>query len=343
MSNNQTLRIYPEQLIPNEANEKARPAETAEQRTERVQRMAKSICSTGQTHPVIAIHSDSDGIYEYIDGGGRVDAIKLINEGYCSGGKAPDEPMKVEILLRDDAADFYRIAVVSNIERTQNSLNDMIGIIRESRERNGWKGRGADSKVAEYLGILPSRVSEYGKVAAAPPEIKSRIASGEIKSLDAALKLMAVPDDKRAEVTERASELAKQDAAAQSSNSEQTDGAASMTSRHVQAAASESGVSVGKRNAKAISEWFGQITEACYGPEVVAFVDYLTGEYIPGTGTDRKLLNLFDEMVGTDSATKKAKAKEYKEQQKAEEVAEKERLKAEAEAAKAPKAAKGKK
>lgn len=336
------LQLMPEQLIANEANEKARPTETPEARRKRVEDRARNIAAIGQTTPVLAIATE-EGMFEYVDGGSRVEAIKLINEGFCSDGVPPSEPLMVQVILADEEADLFRIAVSSNIQRTDNTISDMIAIIQEAKDRNGWKGRGADTKVAEYLGILPSRVSEYQKVSRAPENIKAMIESGEIKSLDAALKLMVVPEEDQADVARRAKEIAEDEREAKRKNKETSkseessatdDTKGGVTADHVRKAAAEKGHAVGKRNAKALCEFFSMFTPANYSDEVVAFFDYLVTEYVPGTGTDRKAIQLFDAAIGTSTAEKKARAAEYKEQQKAEAKAEKERIAAEKEAEK---------
>ncbi len=180
---NQNIYLAPEQLTANEANEKARPAERPEDRAARVKIMAQSIAANGQELPVLIVEKTEDDVttYEYVDGGCRVEAIASLNEN----GSAP---IQVWCSLVDPGDDLFKKAVTANIHRTQNSLLDMAHIVQEAFERNSWKGRGGGKKVAEYLGILESRVSEYQKLLHAPPDIKAKIDSGELTSLEAALK-----------------------------------------------------------------------------------------------------------------------------------------------------------
>lgn len=207
------LLLRPEQLTAAEVNVKARPLEKPEARAKRVQELAYSIYMNGQIVPVLVTAKqvpdefDADGEpvmqYEYVDGGARVDAIAQLN--------TPDGGIQVWCSVVDQYADLYRTAVTSNLHRTQNSVLEMAMIIQEVRERNGWKTRGGAGKVAEYLCLLPSRVSEYEKILRAPKPIRDLIEAGEISTVDAALKLLA----QAPEVQERVARVAKEIAVAE--------------------------------------------------------------------------------------------------------------------------------
>ena len=197
---NLTLYLDPAQLVANDANDKARPAEGARARKARVAAMVQSLTANGQTTPISVV--EVDGAYEYVDGGCRVEA--MVELGW----------QEVWATKCDPADDLFRTAVVSNLHRTQHSLLDMAQICREVRERHGWKGRGGQKKVAEYLGIAEPRVSEFEKLLYATDAVKARIESGEIGSLDAALKLLSVEGSKQEEVAARAAEIAAEEEAA---------------------------------------------------------------------------------------------------------------------------------
>jgi hypothetical protein len=210
---NQYLYLPPEQLTANEANEKARPMESAERRAARVREMAESIACNGQEYPVLVVEvSEGESVtYEYVDGGCRVEAIALLNEQY---GLTLDQPKELKLVwcsLLNPTDDLFKIAVVANLHRTQNSIMEMAYIVHEARERNGWTGRGSTQKVADYLGILPSRVSEFEKMLHAPQAVKSRIESGEIQSMDAALKLLQAPPKQQEEIMTRAEQIAREE------------------------------------------------------------------------------------------------------------------------------------
>jgi hypothetical protein len=307
---NQNLYLSPEQLTANEANEKARPAEKPEARAERVKLMASSIASNGQELPVLIVEKEDDGVvtYEYVDGGCRVEAVASLNETLAT-------PLTVWCSLVDPTEDLFKKAVTANIHRTQNSNMDMAHIVQEAFDRNGWRGRGGGGKVAEYLGILPSRVSEYQKILHAPADIQAKINSGEIASLDAALKLMALPADKREEITAGAVRIAEEEQAERDTKRTSKRGGnprpdvplykpgkhkpATVKAKHVAKAAKEAGVETATPRAKSeISEFFEAVSEAAYPKAAVAFAEYFVGTWMKGEGTDRHARALFDAAVG---------------------------------------------
>jgi len=323
---NQYLYLDPAQLAANEANEKARPNESPESRRKRVEEMAESIAANGQEYPVLVVEIDSDDAvtYEYVDGGCRVEAIAHLNE------RANFQPMQVWCSLLDPRSDLFRTAATANLHRTQNSILDMAYIVQEARERNGWKGRGTGQKIAEYLGLSPSRVSEYEKVLHAPQSVRQRIESGEIVSLDAALKLMGVPAAEQEHVAERAAEIAEEEQGddrevhasnvrADDRNVGQHDSAppaamrggakTKVKAKHVARAAREVGHKSPRSKAD-ILVFFAKLVINGYPAPVQAFAKYLA-EWAAGSGTDKKLAELFDLAVGRKAkrSAKKAKGK----------------------------------
>lgn len=211
------LYLPPDQLEPNDANERARPGETAEERQRRVEMTARSIAATGQIHPVLVVELDSDtqfdeeGVplkrYEYVDGGARVDAIRLLNSQIADDAKGFSQDVWCSIV--DPSLDLFRLALSANIHRTQNSILQMSEIIQDVRQRNDWTSRGGQQKVCEYLGLLQSQVSGFEKIARAPKSVRDLIQSGEVTTVDAALKLMSVKPEELPLVTKRAQELAQ--------------------------------------------------------------------------------------------------------------------------------------
>jgi hypothetical protein len=322
---NQNLYLAPEQLTPNEANEKARPAEKPEDRAARVRIMAESILQNGQELPVLIVEKIEDDLatYEYIDGGCRVEAIAKLNE-HLEG----DTPARsVWCSLVEPYQDLFKLATSANIHRTQNTMLDIAHIVQEAFDRNGWKGKGAGKKVAEYLGIQESRVSEYQKLLHAPPDVKAKIESGELQTLEAALKLMSMPADKREEVGRRAQEIAQEEAEelaerkgkrAKGHNptpipeyqpGKHKPNVAKVKTKHVERAAKEKGVETTStpRAKSEISEFFEQVSDAAYPKPAVAFADYFVGTWMKGEGSDRKARELFDAAVGVKAPRKTVK------------------------------------
>jgi ParB-like chromosome segregation protein Spo0J len=214
---NQSLYLAPEQLSPNEANEKARPSETSAERAARVAAMAESIRANGQQYPVLVVQVEEGNVvtYEYVDGGCRVEAIARLNDQSVGTEYSTDgllwKPLVVWCSLVNPTEDLFRLACAGNMHRTQNSILDMALICQEARERNGWHGWGVGRKVAQYLGVSEPRVCEYEKLLKAPKAIQERIRSGEIATMDAALRLMGVEPCKQEQVVERAVEIAEEE------------------------------------------------------------------------------------------------------------------------------------
>lgn len=329
----ETLFLAPEQLTRNEANEKARPGETAAEHEARVDAMMQSIRLNGQKYPVLIaqvtdVADDGSEIerYEYVDGEVRVEAIaKLAAEG--NGG--PDV-VRCEVL--PEGTDLFRTAVVGNLHRTQNSLLQMAGIVQETRERNGWTGRGGSKLTAEYLGIQPSRVSEYEKLLRAPNGVKAKIESGQITALDAALKIMTVPESQRDETLRTAQEIADEekeqrkakeratrtekladavtgiadDSKADDRPEPQPDGSADeskparVTGRHVAEAARRTSPQTSlARSRQQLLDPFKEMLRRDYNPGSPAkeFLQFFVAAYAPGVGGQnaaQKLIRLFD-------------------------------------------------
>lgn len=338
-SQNVSIYVLPELLVANEANEKARPGEDAAKRVARVARMAQSIKAGRQNQPVLVTEiTDADGIhYEYIDGGSRVQAIALINAERAALPK-PLAPMNVWCSIVPGDSDFFQTAVVSNLVREDNSILELAAIVRETEERQGWAGkRGANRKIADYLSMPESRVSEFKKINdKATPKLRAMMASGEITSVDAAIKLVGLPDDKIESVADRALEIAKEREAEKASTSSPTpavvitgqDGVTtsesnliadpttgttdpttattSVSTSDVRQAASEQGETVGPLTKKDILDFFAEKCGPAYSDEIKKFCEYFVDSYAKGLGTERTANKLFDVMTKQSAETKLA-------------------------------------
>lgn len=356
----QSLHFLPELLTQSEANTKARPLETDESRAKRVADMKEWIKADGQTYPVLVVEvTDNENTwYEYIDGGCRVDAIAAINAEKAEN----EEPTLVWCTVVDGSEDLYKLAVTGNIHRNQNNHHEIALIIRDIKERHAWTGHGGDTKVAAYLGMDKARVSNYNKLLRAPKLVLDKLASGEIASLDAAMKLLAVPGAVE-ETAERAQEIAKEEAkkaAEQSGKEFDETQPVTVTSRHAADAAREVAATKseeGGNENKTISrtraqciDLFGMITNVVYPEHVVQFAEYFTKQWFAGVGSDQDLIAMFDAAVGMEGDAKrldkcrKAVEKQQREEEKAAEkakaAAEKAKEKAKAEREKAREKAK---
>jgi hypothetical protein len=313
----QNVYIEPERLVPSDANLKARPGETAASRKERIETMARSIAVNGQEYPVLVVevHEGEETRYEYVDGGARVDAITHIKTNH---DKYPstDANIKVWCSLVDAGTDLYRKALISNMHRTQNSIMEMAMIVQDVRERYGWKSRGGAGQVAEFLGIQNSRVTEYEKILRAPKAVRERIESGEIGSVDAALKLIDVPEPDQAVVTVRAAQLAKKEREVKNTKLAKkgvapvdTTKPAPIQSKHiVQATKETKGERITMTRAEILA-WITGLTGPAYGAAVHNWAEYMLDSLIPGGGTTRRAYSLFDIMLSTKGGAMKPQSK----------------------------------
>lgn len=371
---NTSIYLMASTLIANEANQKARPGELPDDRAKRIAKLAQSIKDLKQLAPVLVIEVDDESSvhYEYIDGGGRVDAIAALN------AQGDNRPVWCTILPGD--TDLFRTAVRNNIDRFQNSVLELVSIVRESQERNNWKGRGANKKTAEYLGMAESRIAELLKIGnLATPKLKAMMASGEVNTIEAALRLVGLPEDKIDVVAVGAVEIAKERAvnkeatkaaasdsgivivsetdvtettsdlieAPVSSASTSTASPAASTSpakpvvvgtADIRQAAQNEGETVGPLSKKELLEFFAEKCGPAYSAEVQAFCLYFVETYAKGQGTDRTANKLFDSMsfqTKESKAENKLKAKEAADAVKAEEKAAADKEKAKADAKKA--------
>ena len=363
---NTSIYLKASQLTPNEANEKARPGELPEARAKRIEKIASSIKALNQFAPVLVIEVEDDSTvrYEYVDGGGRVDAISLLNS------QGDPRPVWCSVLPGD--VDLFQTAVRNNLDRFGNSVTELIAIVRESMERNGWSGRGANKKTATYLGLPESRVAELLKIAAqATPKMRTLMASGEIATVETALRLVSLPDDKIDEIVTGAVEIAKEKAVEKAkADPKVKSGTMVVTSEtrghlveeaflpdskpakvsvgisDVREAAQNAGETIGPLPKKDLLEFFAEKCGPAYSSEVQAFCDYFVGTYAKGQGTDRTCNKLFDAMTFQTKESKaenKLKAKEAADAAKLEAKELEDKAKAKAAAQKEKDKAKGKK
>jgi ParB-like chromosome segregation protein Spo0J len=330
----QNLYLDPNLLTPNEANERARPTESPAQREARVGRMAQSIAANGQQQPVLVIavrDGDSPDFvrYEFVDGGSRVEAIAKLNEQNSGKGSEPLPVWCVEVQADDD---LYKRALVGNLHREQNSVLDLASITQEVFDRNGWRGRGGAKKVAEYLGLSESRVSELQSIYhKASDKLRQLMRDGRVTNIEVALQLLAVPEDKQEEVLNRAVQFAAEEAeekqqvklvgkaTSKGGKSSSADTGADdkpagdaqskplapaknarVGTKHVRAAAAEAGVQVSrpsKRSNKDVVDFFEGYTEdGVYSPTVQAFAAYFV-KWLKGEGTAETAWKKFEAMV----------------------------------------------
>lgn len=241
-----TIYLDPNLIVADESNEQARPGETAEQRNKRVTDMMASIRVNGQLSPVTVV--ERDVLYAYITGGSRVEAIAKINDEDGSS-------LEVRCEVVPDGADLFQLAAIENIHRSNPTVLDLALIVQSTFDRMGWRGKGGANKVASYLGMLPSRVSEYQKILHnASPELMEMLKSGQVASLDAALAILEVAPESQVEVAQVALAAAEDDVReAIANNDEAAIKPAKVTRTNVKKAVKQTGAKVTGKATRLIS------------------------------------------------------------------------------------------
>ena len=197
----------PERLID---ADNVRPNETEAEHDDRVKRLIKQIETDGQAMP-IKVQAASDSAYKIVDGQGRADAIRFINNFRKSKGDPTLPPLTAWCVI-DDAADPWLSSVKLNVQRKNYSDLQLSALIAEARERYGWQKKGGGKKLADLFGITEQYLVEYNKLHEAPADVKARLASGELSKSGALALLTAAPEPedtgKRTKVVEKAKEIA---------------------------------------------------------------------------------------------------------------------------------------
>lgn len=176
------IYLEPESILD---GENVRPDESIADHTKRINDLARAIAADGQQIP-IKVREEGDR-YKIVDGQGRRDALNLLNVGRRSEGL---EPLLAWCVL-DQSADSWATALKLNLQRKNYSDIELADLIQQARKRYGWTSKGGGKKCAEFFGITEQLLVEYNLIAAAPSDVKDRIASGELTK-SAALTLLKV-------------------------------------------------------------------------------------------------------------------------------------------------------
>lgn len=193
-------------------SQNVRPGETIAGHDARVARLARQIMEDGQQVPVIvACDANADdtngGAYRVVAGQGRIDALRLLNTTLKSNG---DDDLLLAWCVLDIGSDPWATAVKENVHRENYSDLQLAELIREAQERYGWKkGKGGGKKCAEFFGLTEPHLVEYNKLAAAPQDVKDRLASGELSKFGALKLLSTTSADDTPAATERRAKVAK--------------------------------------------------------------------------------------------------------------------------------------
>lgn len=204
--------VTPSDLID---SDDVRPGETPDQHIERVDSLVSQILADGQQTPIKI--KEVDGKWKVVDGQGRTDALRIIEQRRKSNG----EDILPAWCVIDSSADSWASAVKLNVQRRNYTDVQLADLITEARKRYGWGNKGGGRKLAEFFGITEQHLVEYNKIAELPADVKDKLNAGEITK-HAALQLVRTTSSspapaatkKRSEVIEKAREIAEKSAPA---------------------------------------------------------------------------------------------------------------------------------
>lgn len=292
-----------------------RNARGGELDTESVRTLAESIRKVGQLQNVL-VENTGEGKYRLIAGHRRVMAIALNN---VESKGLPVEVRCTVIGGLDEAGkEAWRRTMHENLHREDLSPIQYANDIQITRSRFGWEGSKGTRNVANFLGVSPATITTHERLLQLPDDIQAKIHKGEISRV-AAFNLLDTKPEKQQTVLSKAQKKAAAEAIGvpeEQVTQEQAEeatatGAAKVTSRHVTESAREEDALVvpKQRTAKDVDAFFVQFDDPAYGyynGAVRTFLRYFIGEWRKGTGSDKKLKNLWNEMTenadpGTES------------------------------------------
>jgi ParB/RepB/Spo0J family partition protein len=193
----ETIYLLPEQITVDERFN-VRPW-SSEAEDDKIEKLADSISKDGQLDPVI-VAQEEDGRYTLIAGHRRRQAVERLNLGR-DGNKIP-----LRVTVDKTGGDYFRKAIVSNLQRKDFSPMDLALLIQKIRQEHGWFGASGTSKVAEYLGVNRATVSQHEKFLGAPKDLQDKLHRGII-SAQSGQDILSVAPHLRGEILERAADI----------------------------------------------------------------------------------------------------------------------------------------
>lgn len=226
LSSHQPLYLDPHSVID---GENVRPGETETEHFARVKTLAKQIREDGQSVPIVVRRVLPEG-YAVVEGQGRIDALRYLANQYKSEGV---DPLPAWCVLTS-SSDSWATAVKLNVQRRNYTDLQLSDLISQARAKYGWDGKGGGKKLAAFFGITEQHLVEYNTIGAAPADVKSRLASGELsKSGALALLKLTSGSEQREAVAEKAKDIATKKAA---KTKEETDAKYAASRKKLEAA-----------------------------------------------------------------------------------------------------------
>lgn len=169
-----------------------------------VEALAKSIEEVGQLDAAVVFEQPIGiGGTEYVlyAGHRRLRAIQLVNERRSASAKPL---IRLRAVVDENKGDYWRRAVLSNLQRNSGSPMNTALLMKQAKEKNGWKGTKGDQKCAEYFGVSPAFVGRMAKLLEVPVELQEGVHKGDIKASTALELNTVVRPEAMAEVLQQA-------------------------------------------------------------------------------------------------------------------------------------------
>jgi ParB-like chromosome segregation protein Spo0J len=302
-SNAPEFQLKPEQFNVSEKYNVRRYPGDEELEAKRIERLANVIERDGQLDAVIV--TIEDGLENVIIAGHRRRrAISMLNERRTAKG----QPLMTVRARLDTDGDLKRKARTSNVQREDLSPMDLALEIQTIREEHKWEGFPGAKKVADYLGIELTTVTQHEKLLTGSKEVQEKVHAGELTT-QSAFDMLNVKPEAIVPVLERAQEIQEQKdrrltpRARKRREGKGIEDGSRIEHPAVVQAIRETPNATDKpiaRTRKEILETLEQFDSPAYGhPDgaVNIFIRYFIDKFAAGIGTPDTMRKKFDAMV----------------------------------------------
>lgn len=194
--------LLPEEIITDEKFARPSWGEGDDGELALIEALARTIERDGQMDAGILVPR-SDGKLVLLAGHRRKKAISFLNEGRA---RSAQPLLKMRLRIDRQGGDLYQKSVVSNFQRRGYSPMEQASIFQRLRKEHGWEGMRGTRKIASYVGVTWVQVQEIESLFELPREAQDKLHGGTL-TVQAALMLLKVKPEFRAQTLERATEL----------------------------------------------------------------------------------------------------------------------------------------
>lgn len=320
------IMLRPEEILIDARFDIRRYSDENPDEIKKVERLSRTI-EQRQLDAGVVI-SNGSGKFILYAGHRRRKAIILANERRSQAGQSL---LKMRVVVDSSGLDPLRAAIQSNMQRENLSPMELANLIKRVRKENDWSGFPGAKKVADYMGIDITTVTQHERFHTAAPEIREALHNGSLTP-QGAFSMMNVKKPEVADVLEKAKEqqkrINKRSLDAKAAKGEVAE--SQMTSEEVQqekeaapikitqpaiiAAIRETPEAVARvipMTRKEIIEFFMELDGPAYGfmnGATRQFLDYFCNSLCPGRGDKKKALKKFDAMCANADQGTQAKA-----------------------------------